>query len=99
MNVPTAIDAYYDDVFLATILRTCSARETRWFVQDELVAERIAALDELDVSDALIGEIALAALRGIVPPGPVLPHLRARRKVPELGMMLDLLDTLAVASH
>jgi hypothetical protein len=90
INVASAIESYYDDIFLSAILRTCMPRELRYVGFDGAVDERVAALIELDIADRLAVELGFAAALGKLPSGGVERVLTARPASAEVALALQL---------
>ena len=86
-NVALAIDAFFDTIILAGLLRTFDRRYLRDLTHD---AEVDRALGEYQMQPGTIAEAALAAVRGKVPPESV----RHRLKNSELGDIAELLLAL-----
>lgn len=90
INVPLALEAFYDTILLAGLLRTFDRRDLR-DTADDATTER--ALGEYRMDAGVLAEAGLAAVGGKLPPAAVrrrLVHCDALGEVAEL--LLALLD-------
>jgi hypothetical protein len=89
VDVPLILQAFFDPIIVAAMLRTTPRRQLRdpW---REPVVSRTIKENTKDYPDSTIAEMGLAAIDGKLPPGPVRELLKERGGWAQ--MYVDLLE-------
>jgi hypothetical protein len=92
IDLAMAIDAYYEGVLLASLLRTFRGVHVRYPGSDPLVEEKLGGIDPERAYPGVVAELALAAIENRIP-SRRLRELVERRKAsdPWLVLMADLM--------
>lgn len=93
IDLAMAIDAYYEGVLLAALLRTFNGIHVRYPGSDPLVEERLQQLDAERAYPGVIAELALAAIQNKIPSRQLRDLVEKRKEAdPYLALMADLMD-------
>ncbi len=88
-----AIHAYYEGVFLASVLRTLNAAHVRYPISDAAVQEELLGIDPNRACPGVIAELALAAIDSKIPSREFRKRLEAwKEKDIWLAMLTEIMD-------
>lgn len=98
VDLAMAVDAYYEGVLLAALLRTFNGIHVRYPGSDPLIEQRLQSLDPERAYPGVIAELALAAIQNKIP-NKQLRILVEKRKAadPWLAMLAELMDLVGQA--
>jgi hypothetical protein len=95
LNLPMAIDAYYEAPLLSSIVRTVDPIHVRYPGSDSLVGDAIARIDTSRAYPGTVAELTLAAIQRKIPSGPVRSLLqRCAAADDDLEMLGRILDSV-----
>jgi len=93
IDLAMAVDAYYEGVLLAALLRTFNGIHVRYPGSDPLIEQRLQHLDPERAYPGVIAELALAAIQNKIPSKQLRGLVDKRKGMdPCLALMADLMD-------